>query len=299
MQNRIYLGLDAHASHCVLGGMDTRGKLVLREKFPLTEGNLISQIVAVKAKEKLLVFEESTLATWLAGLLREYVDELTVCDPRQNALISKSARKSDQEDVYNLCRLLRLGELKRVYHAEDDHRVIFKDAVQHYLSLRDEQVSLKNKVKAKYHRAGVLQVDGRHVFTKKHRDHFLAKVPDKTRRSMLSHLYAVLDAATDAQGMALRTMLACGKRYSEIGEFMKMPGVGPIGAHVFDAFIQTPHRFATRQKLWRYCKLGIVDRSSNGKPLMYKRLDRAGNGELKAMSYRAWLTAARDDGRAA
>ena len=45
---------------------------------------------------------------------------------------------------------------------------------------------------------------------------------------------------------ARRDMIVLGRRYPEIGEFMKMPGVGPVGAHVFAAFIQTPHRFATK-----------------------------------------------------
>ena len=87
-------------------------------------------------------------------------------------------------------------------------------------------------------------------------------------------------------------MRRLGKQYLEINEFMQMPGIGPIGAHIFDAYIQTPHRFRTKQQLWRYCKLGIVQRSSNGKPLAYKRLDRAGNSVLKNVSYTAWLAAA-------
>ena len=79
----------------------------------------------------------------------------------------------------------------------------------------------------------------------------------------------------------------------EIEEFKKIPGVGNIGALTFDAYIQTPDRFTKKSKLWRYCKLGITDRSSDDKPLGYKRLDRAGNSELKAMSYRAYLGAMR------
>ena len=293
MRQRVFLGLDAHVRTCVLAGMDVRGQLLFSKRFPTSEAALISHIVAVEAKKKALVFEESSLATWLAGALRNYVDELTVCDPRQNALISRSAHKDDYEDAYNLCRLLRLGELKPAYHAAEDHRAIFKSAVKHYLDLRDQQRSMKTRIKARYHHAGVLRTDGRRVYSKRYRASYLAQVPDLARRAMLSHLYAVLDATLAAQEEARRDMIRLGQRYPEIKEFMKMPGVGPIGAHVFDAFIQTPHRFATKQKLWRYCKLGIVDRSSSGKPLAYKRLDRAGTGEFKAVSYRIWLTAVR------
>ena len=180
-----------------------------------------------------------------------------------------------------------------MYHPDQDHRAVFKSAVQHYLDLRDQQRSLKTKIKAKYHRAGVLRTEGRRVYSEQHRAHYLAQLPDASRRTMVSHLYALLDVTLAAQEEALGDMVRLGRRYPEIREFMKMPGVGPISAHVFSAFIQTPHRFATHQKLWRYCKLGIVDRSSSGKPLAYKRLDRAGNGELKAVSYRIYLSALR------
>jgi hypothetical protein len=75
-----------------------------------------------------------------------------------------------------------------------------------------------------------------------------------------------------------------------------MPGVGPVGAHLFDGFIQTPHRFKTKQKLWRYCQLGIRSKTSDDKPLGYEDLDPNGRSELKAMSYRAWLAAHRHSG---
>ena len=58
-----------------------------------------------------------------------------------------------------------------------------------------------------------------------------------------------------------------------------------LGLYVFSAFIQTPHRFATKQCLWGYCKLSILERSGTGKPLAYKRLDPSGAGTLTAISH--------------
>ena len=69
--------------------------------------------------------------------------------------------------------------------------------------------------------------------------------------------------------------------------------MGDIGALIFDAYIQTPHRFTHNSCLFGYCQLAVTDRSSDGKPLGFKRLDRAGNSELKSMSYRAFLCAMR------
>ena len=37
--------------------------------------------------------------------------------------------------------------------------------------------------------------------------------------------------------------------------------------------------------------LGITDRTSDGKPLGYQRLDRRGNHQLKNLTYHAWRTA--------
>jgi transposase len=71
----------------------------------------------------------------------------------------------------------------------------------------------------------------------------------------------------------LRQVVELGRRYPEIAEFAKMPGVGVVGAHVFDAWVQTPERFAGKRQLWCYAQLGLCERSSDGKPLGRKRLD--------------------------
>jgi len=103
-------------------------------------------------------------------------------------------------------------------------------------------------------------------------------------------LHRLLDP-THAEKQAARTELVeLGQPYSEIQEFQKIPGMGPIGAHLFDAIVQTPHRFSSKQKLFRYCKLGIESRSS-GDQRAKEQLDDAGHGELKNISYQAFCAA--------
>ena len=103
-------------------------------------------------------------------------------------------------------------------------------------------------------------------------------------------MYKRLDALGKLWQEARTTMIELERRYLEITQFQRMPGIGVVGAHVFSAFIQTPHRFATKQKLWRYCQLGVVERSSAGKPLVYKRLDSSGQ---RALSHQCWLSSLR------
>lgn len=295
MMSLAYMGMDVHAGSTVLGVMNTRGEFVGNQRFGTSETGIVKALESFPAREKYLALEESTLAHWVAQVARPYVTEVLICDPRHNALIYGAADKRDRVDTQKLCRLLRLGELKEVYHAQEDHRAIFKAAVQHYLDLRDQQVELKQKIKAMYRHWGVVQLSGEAVYGTRRREEYLKQIKHSVVCNELNRLYFIMDHTEEMQAQAVREMVGLARRYPEVKEFKKIPGIGPIGAVTFDAFVQTPERFSDKHKLWRYCKLGIIDRSSDGKPLGFKRLDRAGIGELKSVSYRAWLSALKGD----
>jgi transposase len=194
-----------------------------------------------------------------------------------------------------LCRLLRFGELKRVYHPESDDRAIFKASALHYIDLRDQQIALKQKIKATYRHWGVIDVSGESVYSATKRHDYLNQVKHLHIRNQLDRLYSLMDETESMENKALKTMIALGRKYPEISKFKKIPGIGDISAHIFDAFIQTPDRFANRSKLWRYCRMGVTDRSSDGKPLGYRRLDRSGISEIKGLLYQAWMSALKGD----
>jgi transposase len=159
--------------------------------------------------------------------------------------------------------------------------------------LRKQQVSLKQKTKATLRRWGVLSVEGQRVYSKEGRKDCLGRLDQPEVTAQLKGLYRMLDLALETQSEAKAQMKRLGSQYSEIGEFQEMPGIGPIGAHLSGAIVQTPHRFATKQKLWSYSGLGIRNQTSDGKPLGYEKLDSKGRTELKALSYRAWRSAIR------
>jgi hypothetical protein len=85
-----YLGLDLHASSCTLGIMSTDGTYHGHQHFPTAESELIPRVVAIQARHKRLALEEGNLARWAARTLEPYVEQVFVCDPRENALISRS-----------------------------------------------------------------------------------------------------------------------------------------------------------------------------------------------------------------
>lgn len=89
--NVAYLALDVHAASCTLGLMNGEGTYLRDWKFSTAESELIPHVVGVEAESKVLALEECSLAAWVARTLEGYVDEVYVCDPRKNALISQSA----------------------------------------------------------------------------------------------------------------------------------------------------------------------------------------------------------------
>ncbi len=295
MRKIAYLAMDVHARNCVLGDMDGNGNFRGNRSFITRENNIIKALKAIKAKKKHLIMEAGPLSNWAAQLANDHVTRVIICDPRENALIYKSSQKRDKVDTKKMCRLLRLGEFKEVYRPENDQRAIFKAAVQHYLDLRNQLSALKNKIKAMYRQWGVIDVFTDSVYSTSGRDKFLNQLTQRPIYLQLKRLYDLMDHTAAIKKTAEKSMVSLGRNYPEINEFKKMPGMGPIGAHTFDAYIQTPHRFAKTNRLWRYCRLGVTDCTSDGKPLGYKRLDKSGVNELKALSYRAFLSAIKGD----
>ena len=295
MRKIAYLALDVHVRNCVLGDMDANGHFRGTKRFVTSEQNIIRALKSVTAKNKYLVIEEGGLSQWVAQVASAYVSQVYICDPRENALIYKSTNKRDKVDVHRLCRLLRLNEIKHVYHPENDQRAVFKAAVQHYLDISDQQKRIKQKIKAMYRHWGVIDVFGQRIYNSKTYYNYLKKLPHGRVRNQLKRLYFLLDNTRMVLKAALTEVKQLGRKYPEIKQFKKIPGIGDIGAHVFDAFIQTPHRFAKKNRVWKYCRLSVTDRSSDGKPLGFKRLDKSGVGELKSLTYRAYMAAMRSD----
>lgn len=293
MNNTIaWLGLDAHAQHSLLGWLDDQGRRRKHWRFPTSEPQVVKHLQQIPARIKYVALEECGLSRWLAQVARPHVTEVIVCDPGHNHLISRHHHKCDAEDAYSLAHLHRLGSLKKVWQPTSDARAIFKCATQAYLDAVDRQTALKLQLKAHYRQWGVIPT-GSGVYGQAQRGRWLALIQPDAVRAQLQLLYEMLDAALEVERKSRRLMVQLGKEFPEIARLQTVPGVGRIGAHVFVAFIQEPGRFTTAQQLFRYCRLGIRDRTSDNKPLGYEQLDRRGHGVLKAISYRAWLTAVR------
>jgi transposase len=263
----------------------------VNRSFTTSEANLRAAF-ADQRGEIHVHLEAGELAPWAASVIRPLVTRVVCSHPKDNAWIAKDADKCDRVDAYKLAELLRLNRFKEVHYAPDQPRRNFKQLVQHYDEMTAQQARLKTKLKARLRMQGVI-VRGERLFSSKGRKEVLARVESRDLRTAIKQLYEVLDQSVAAQAQARMLMLRAAQAFPEIKLLRTVPGVGPIGACRFSAYIHTPSRFSSKRKLWKYCRLSVSHRSSNGKPLRRPRLDRSGCGRLKDVSRKAFDVAIR------
>src|SRR5437588_5056245 len=271
--NKVYVGLDLGSSSFQQAAINQDGVTIMNRSYPTSEANLRIAFTGLRG-EIHVHLEAGELAPWAAAIIAPLIKRVVCSHPQSNAWIAKDADKCDRVDAYKLAELLRLNRFKEVHYAPDQPRRNFKQLVQHYDELTAQQARLKTKLKARLRMQGVM-VTGERLFSATGRKEVLARVESRDLRIAISQLYSVLDQSVEAQTKARWLMLRAAQAFPEIKLFRTAPGVGPIGACRFSAYIHTPSRFSTTRKLWKYCRLSVSHRSSKCKPFLRPRLERS------------------------
>ena len=90
----------------------------------------------------MVVFEECSQAAWLWSELQGDADDVFVCDPRKDSGL-RGVKKSDKHDARSQAERALSGSLHRVWHGGEDLQKL-RYAVQHYQSLTEQMIRLKN-----------------------------------------------------------------------------------------------------------------------------------------------------------
>jgi hypothetical protein len=99
-----------HTATISVAVLDAAGKLIM-ESILETKASTILQFIHGLRGDVYITFEEGTWAAWLYDLLKPYVTNIVVCDPRRNALL-KEGSKNDRIDARKFAELLYLNKLK-------------------------------------------------------------------------------------------------------------------------------------------------------------------------------------------
>lgn len=161
--------------------------------------------------------------------------------------------------------------------------------VSHYDMLDKVLVGMRNRVHARYQMNGVYQKKG--VFADERREELMNQVTYSMIPFVLKQLYKSVDHLEEQKQEAKKRMWSYAQQFDEIQRLTEVPGVGPVVASRFSAYIGDPHRFDDNKHMRSYCKMGVISRTSDGRPLGYEKLDRNGRACLKDASYMAFMSA--------
>jgi transposase len=291
MESTKYIGMDVHKDTISVAVVNAAGKVVM-ESILETKAATILQFVQGLRGNLLVTFEEGTWAAWLYDLLKPYVTQVTVCNPRKNALL-KSGNKGDRIDARKLAELLRLGSLSSVYHGEKGLRTL-KELSRSYLTLSKDLTRVMNRLKALYHSWGIA-CGGTQVYAPRHRSEWLNKITEAGVRCRAEFTYQQLDGLQALRQGVRRDLLAESGKQGATQLLRQVPGLGPIRAALLVALLQTPHRFRTKRQRWAYSGLAIETHGSgeyryvggqlrrSRKPVALRGLNKNPNHDLKAI----------------
>lgn len=260
-----------------------------------TGGRRFSRVIPTSEKSLRTAFEKlegdvrvhieaGELPSCVGSILSRQVAEVVVSHPRSLARIGKDAVKDDKVDAGKLAELLRLGRIHEVYCEQDNKRRTFRHLVAHHEQMSREQARQKSKIKARLRTLGVIRKDAK-LFSASGQSSLLESIESTEIQRIIAQLFAVLNR-----------MIEYSRKFAEVRRLQTAPGVGVITACRFVGYLQTPRRFSNKRKLWRYCRLGITRRESNGKRLSHPRLDNAGAGSLKDVSCKVFEASRRCKG---
>jgi transposase len=285
--SELYGGFDAGSTQCYISVIDQQGDCVADTDILTGEQSIIALLQSMDPlTERMRVhMEASELTQWIRGIILKQtkIPEVVVSDPKKLSLITRSPHKSDAEDARKLARYLRMGETYPVHYPNDEKMANLKRVVQYGESIAEEKTRIKNKIKGFLRASGIIIKDST-AYSKKRRPKILKRIGDSALRNSLESLYEILDKTEQVARETKKRLTKMSKRWPIIEFFQEVPGMGIILSCRFVAYIQTPWRFDSKQKLWTYCKLGITHRSSNGELLSSPRLNPNGVGTLKDLS---------------
>jgi len=255
-----YIGADVHSNSTELA-IEHNGQIVSRSSVP-TSIPSIKEVITSLGGRIHLTFEEGPMAGWLYRNLKDTVEEIVVCDPRRNKLICSDGDADDKIDSAKLASLLRGRYLRAVYHSEDDSRAELKQWVNLYHDRVRDAVRMINKIRARCRMYGIA-IPRNVIHDAFKRPQWLADMKNKALAKQLELLWIGYDATASQVRRARRQLCTLSKKYPIIKAWSQLPGIGIVRAVTIFAFLDTPWRFAHKNKLWKYCGVGL-QRSASG-----------------------------------
>jgi transposase len=288
-----YIGADVHSNNIEMAILN-RKKIIGRYSVR-TSVSAVLEVLETLSGKKHIAIEEGPMSGWLYRNIHSKVERFVVADPRRNKLISSDGDHDDKIDSAKLAMLLEGGYLREVYHSDDEKRVELKHWVSLYHDRVQDAVRYINKIRARCRMHGI-KIPRKVIRQAEHRDAWLKQLKNPALAKQLLMLWVGYDATVKQTHMAKQQLINQSKKYPIIRLWKKLPGIGIIRAVTIFSYLDTPWRFKKKNKLWKYCGIGLertasgTDKKGKPRPALL-RLPRAANRKLKNAVLAAALSA--------
>ncbi|MFH1800411.1 MAG: transposase [Candidatus Omnitrophota bacterium] len=205
--------------------------------------------------KKILTFEETSTSQWLYVELKDYVDEIVVCDPYRNHLLSDGP-KTDELDASKLVRLLKEDFLKPVFHSADEF-IYLRKLISGYEDLIKAGVRLKNQ------RSSLFRSQGKNKNQK--------NLQQKVESFVLEGVDRGIGAYEDEKTRYEAEMEKQRRKHLMIRNLDGISGIGVIGAVKIAARVVDGRRFEDKGKWLSYCGLVRQEKLSGGRSYGWKK----------------------------
>ena len=287
------IGLDVHRDWTQLAVIaEDGGEVLLEMKVETKVEHLRRAIEGIRGRKK-VVFEEGNMSGMIYDAIKDIADEVVSSDSTRNALICRSEDSNDERDAKRLARLMRLGEIKKVYVAPEGYRVL-RSLVHYDYMIAGEIIALKNQIKGLCRRCGI-KYRGIRAFNSRFREEVLSRISDDGFRYQLRSLYTRLEGMRRERINLQKMIRRKSRGMEETEKIKKIPGIGNKLAPVICAWIVDPGRFKSRKAVSSYAGLGIGQGYTNWLPVGHARASKRGNRELKRALFLAARCAVRGD----
>jgi len=201
--------------------------------------------------KKILTIEETTTSQWLFVELYDYADKIFICDPYRNRLLSDGP-KTDRIDAGKLCKLLKNGMMKEVYHSTNELYELRK-----LVSYYDDEV-----------RAGVRLLNQKSAFYRAENKSWKKKEeiePSHVNKFIVSQLDEKIESYQEKHKRYEKEFEKIVKKNKVLRSLKSIPGLGPISSVTILSIVIDGKRFKSSNHYLSYCGLVKHEKLSGGR----------------------------------
>lgn len=244
-----YIAVDWAQSNMAVARLTKQSVKPTVKDVPANLEDLKVYLTSLRGR-KILTFEETTTAHWLYVELRDLVDEILICDPYRNKLLSEGP-KTDKIDACKLVELLRANLLKPVYHSCDE-LIALRKLVSGYDDMIQRGVRLKNQRSALLRGLGLAKGEK-------------LAAHNAVESFVMVNLERAIDAYESDRALYETEFERQIKKSMMLRWLKQIPGIGAIGSVKLGAAIVDGARFPSVQHFHSYSGLVRHDRISGGR----------------------------------